>query len=258
MQLKVISLNTWYGGKLFEQMATFLKKENADILLLQEVYNSHDTSLADNYRSFSLLPTEFDLKYSAFAPAFKQNFGNFRVDQGNAIVSRWPIANQNIVFYDTPYDPDYTESPLKFEYIARNLQIVDITIPDVGVVTVGNTQGIWGLDGGDSERRLHMSQVIVDTLKNKNRVILGGDFNLKPNTKTILKIEDHFTNVFKDELTTTFNMKRKDNPGYATAVVDMAFVSPHMSIGEHYCPEVDISDHLPLIFNVECGMWSVE
>lgn len=251
MQIKIISLNTWYGGKLFEETVAFLKKENADILLLQEVYNSEDITLADNYRSFSLLSRLLNLEHAFFAPAFKQNLGNFKVDQGNAILSRWPITNQNTIFYDTPYDPDYTESPLKFEYIARNLQTADIIMPDIGVITVGNTQGIWGLDGGDSERRLQMSQVIIDALKDKERVILGGDFNLKPNTQTISNIEAHFTNVFKDELTSTFNMKRKDNPGYATAVVDMLFVSSEMTIGEHYCPEVDISDHLPLVLNIK-------
>jgi endonuclease/exonuclease/phosphatase family metal-dependent hydrolase len=53
--------------------------------------------------------------------------------------------------------------------------------------------------------------------------------------------------VFGEELKTTFNMKHKDNPGYATAAVDMMFISPDIKVSEKACPEVDVSDHLPLV-----------
>ena len=42
-------------------------------------------------------------------------------------------------------------------------------------------------------------------------------------------------------------MKHNDKGGYATAAVDMIFVSPNIKIIEHDCPDVDISDHLPLV-----------
>ena len=92
-----------------------------------------------------------------------------------------------------------------------------------------------------------MSQKIVNNLQGKEHVILAGDFNLQPNTQTISNIEKQLKNVFRGELKTTFNMKRKDNPGYASAVVDMIFVSKHIKILKHYCPNVDVSDHLPLV-----------
>ena len=58
--------------------------------------------------------------------------------------------------------------------------------------------------------------------------------------------------MFKDELKTTFNMKRKTDPGYAAAVVDMIFISKNIEVISHDCPQVDISDHLPLVckFNI--------
>ncbi len=39
MKLKVICLNIWIGGIFFDEIVDFLQKEDADILLLQEVYN---------------------------------------------------------------------------------------------------------------------------------------------------------------------------------------------------------------------------
>jgi endonuclease/exonuclease/phosphatase family metal-dependent hydrolase len=46
-------------------------------------------------------------------------------------------------------------------------------------------------------------------------------------------------------------MHRKDNPGYATAAVDMLFVSPGIKIIDRQCPDVDISDHLPVVATLE-------
>ncbi len=69
-------------------------------------------------------------------------------------------------------------------------------------------------------------------------------------TQTIRNIEKHLNNVFKDELSTTFNVKHKDLtrfPGYATAVVDMVFVSSDLQVQSKKCPAVDVSDHLPLV-----------
>ena len=47
-------------------------------------------------------------------------------------------------------------------------------------------------------------------------------------------------------------MKRKTDPGYAAAVVDMIFISKNIEVISHDCPQVDISDHLPLVckFNI--------
>ena len=42
-------------------------------------------------------------------------------------------------------------------------------------------------------------------------------------------------------------MRHKTKPGYATAVVDMMFGSKNSQVVEHYCSEIDISDHLPLV-----------
>lgn len=118
-------------------------------------------------------------------------------------------------------------------------------------VDVYNFQGVWDLDGdNNSPQRARMGQTIVDAVKGKQRVILAGDTNARPTTQAIKNIENHLTNVFKAELTTTFNVAQKDLdkfPGYASSVVDMLFVSPAVTVKDHYCPPVNVSDHLPLV-----------
>ena len=92
-----------------------------------------------------------------------------------------------------------------------------------------------------------MAKVILEQTKGYKNVIIAGDTNATPNNQAIKDLESKFTNVFKGELTTTFNMKHKTLPGYATAVVDAIFVSPNINVTSHYCPNIDVSDHLPLV-----------
>ncbi len=111
--------------------------------------------------------------------------------------------------------------------------------------------GIWGLDGGDTPERLRMSELIVQEISGKTPAVLTGDFNLKPNTQTIQNIEKHMINVFKNEMKSSFNMRHKTNPGYATAVVDMFFATSDINILSKSVPDDDVSDHLPLLCELE-------
>jgi endonuclease/exonuclease/phosphatase family metal-dependent hydrolase len=250
MHFKIISINLWQGGNLFDAILDFLKKENADILSLNEVYDGTDKNLEIKYRSYSILPKLLNYPYTAFAPAFINNLPIGNVAQGNAIFSRFPIQNSKTVFFDIPFNPNYKETPGEYEDVPRNMLLTEILI-DKTVINCFCVHGVWGKHGNDSERRLKMADTIVNEIKNKKNVILSGDFNMCPNTKSIDKIETHLTYVFKNELKSTFNMKRKTIGGYATAVVDLMFASKNMKVLSHSCPNVDISDHLPLVAEIE-------
>ena len=249
MKIKILVLNLFEGGTFFENIENFIAEEKPDILLLQEVHGGHDTKRERQFRTIDELKKLLPKFHYCFAPTFMNNYPEFKVEQGNAIFSKFPMKAQPTIFYDTPHDPDYVPVIEKFPFTPRNLQHVTIEL-EGKPIHILNTQGIWGLDGGDSERRLKMSQIIVKEIKDKERVILGGDFNVKPDTETIRNVEKQLKNVFKNELKTSFNMKHKSLPGYATAVVDMLFVSWPMKVLDHTCPAVDVSDHLPLVATI--------
>jgi len=96
-----------------------------------------------------------------------------------------------------------------------------------------------------------MGGIIAQNIKDKENVILAGDFNVSPNTKTMEQVEKYLCNIFKNELTSTFNMKRKTKSGYAAAVVDMIFISKNIKVINKKSPNIDISDHLPLVSTLE-------
>jgi len=96
-----------------------------------------------------------------------------------------------------------------------------------------------------------MAEVVIEAVKDKQNVIVAGDTNAKQTNQAILDIEQHLVSVFKRDMTTTFNMRHKDNPGYATAAVDAVFIDRGMKVIEKQCPDVDVSDHLPLSVTVD-------
>ncbi len=244
--MKVITLNIWFGGMLFDKVVDYLKKEDAEILLLQEVYDGNDQSLDKRYQSFSLLKEVLGYKYAHFAPAFLDSTANnIRVNRGNAILTKFPITHAENIFFDIPYSTEYKDSEETATFAPRNLQHVTLVIKSM-LLDVFNIHGIWGLDGEDNQRRLAMSTIIVDAIRKFPNVLLGGDFNVKPNTQTIANIERYLTNIFKNELVSTFNMKYKKANGFSNAVVDMIFISKSLRVDSKMQPIVDISDHFPL------------
>ena len=251
MRFKFITLNLWLGGMLFDSILNFLKKENPDILLCQEVYNGDNKKLEKRYRSFKIIKEKIKFKDAVFAPAFGENLGKVgKVPSGNAIFSKYPILKTKTVFYDIPYSDNYAKRGEVKDfapYIPRNLISAVLKAGKIKL-NIFNTQGIWGFrDGKDNKRRLEMGKKIIREIKSKENVILAGDFNLSPDTKTIALVEKHLRNVFKNELITSFNMKRKTDRGYAKAVVDMVFADHKIKTIDHYCPQIDVSDHLPLV-----------
>jgi len=182
------------------------------------------------------------------------NYQNdLKIDHGNAIFSRYPIKNHQVYFFDLKYavvDWIKAHKLNRFEHFPRNMQWIQLKI-NYKLLNIFNLHGIWGKDGKDNPRRLKMSELIVDKVKNKEKVILSGDFNMDPNTKTIHNIEKELKNVFKNKLKSTFNIKYKKDPIFSKIVVDMIFISRDIKIVEKNCPQVDISDHLPLIIVLE-------
>lgn len=254
MQLKIISLNLYEGGLLFDAIFNFLDKEQPDILLLQEVNNSSEKELAQHFRSLEVLKNHFPEWEHRYDPEFVAVRPQGKIPIGNAIFSKFPVQKNWHHHFGIPYG-EFVSPPVDndFSKHPKNIQCCQIEI-NGSMYLICNLHGIWGLDGKDTPERLAMAETILNQLQGYQNIILGGDFNVQADTQTISKIEKKLKNVFKNSLTTSFNPKRKNLskfPGYATAVVDVLFVSDNIKVVNKKCPQVDVSDHLPLIVTIE-------
>lgn len=228
-----------------DPLLEFLDKEGPDILCVQEAFNEHSEDFPPQFRTVDIISQRLSFDHHYFAACYKNDYKGYVGEKGNAIFSRFPIIEWENTFFDLPYTL-VVEEGFDFEKTPRAIQKAVIKLPHKNL-NVFNTQGVWRLDDVDTERRLNMSKIITDKVKSLPNVILTGDFNADWNMKTITNIEKHLVNVFKGGLKTSFNMKHKTDPGYASAVVDMIFASQDIKVLEHYCPDVDVSDHMPLV-----------
>lgn len=260
MRLKVININIWIGGILWEELLEFLKRENPDILLTQEIYNGDTRFQKKQFKSFSELQKELGFEYAAFAPTFEEdsdelsNDGKLlRVIQGNAVFSKFPLEEVATIFYDVPFGGRDPYDATQYHITPRNLQHVT-TLIGTKKLHILNTQGIWGEHGGDTPRRLEMAEKILSEVGENAPLVLAGDFNVHEKTQTVDALREKLVSVFYGEMQSSFNIRRKDlvkSPGYASSVVDMFFVTKDIAVVAKEVSEVDVSDHKPLICEIE-------
>lgn len=250
MNFKLISLNIWQGGLLLDQAIQFLKDEDPDIIALQEVFNSDTLSLDKRFRTVQILKAEFPEYNFSFSADQFQNIDSENVDRGNLVMSKFKIKSSKAHFYDIKYGEVNEENRVDFTDIPRNLQHVEIEFQN-STINLFNTHGIWGFDNADNPRRTNMANIIVNESKGKANVIVCGDFNVDQNSNTIAIIEEQLKNIFKNEYKTSFNLKHKEDGGFAVAMVDMIFISGDLNVLKHARPEVNISDHLPVVAELE-------
>ncbi len=245
MKIKILTLNLFEGGLFWENIRTFLLREDFDILCLQEAFNG-DVHQPPSFQSIRRLNALLPGFYSYYSPELFEIWPHGQGDGGNLIYSRFPLSQERTIFLHKDYQKIHRpQREDDFSHYPKNLQHVVATIGEKKL-HVCNMHGIWGLDGGDTSERLLMSDRIVKEIAGKSPLILTGDFNLKPNTQTIAHIEKHLRSLFAGEMETSFNMRHKTNPGYATAVVDMMFASTDIKVVEKKVCQDDVSDHVPL------------
>lgn len=232
-------------------MLEFLQNEAADILCLQEVYNSADPNLPERYRTIELIKQKLGYKYSDFAKAFIHDGPDGLLANGNAIISKLPLIDRSQLYLTEPTKESYKDVPENWPIEPRVLQHVALQEDNLRI-NVFNMHGIWDLEGDNySPRRQDMRDKILNAAKGLENVIIAGDTNAKSSNQALLDVGKIYPSVFGDDLKSTFNMRRKDNPGYASAAVDLMYVSPEIKVISKRAPDVDISDHLPIVVELE-------
>ena len=137
--------------------------------------------------------------------------------------------------------------PSALQYVEINNNNQKITISNIHGTAQPGTKI-------DTPERLEQSRNIINFLnKLSSEKILCGDFNLMPDTESIRMIERFsMKNLIKD-----FNIKctrSKSNllkwSGSEQFFADYLFVSSGLSVKSFTVPDLEISDHLPMI--LEC------
>jgi exonuclease III len=242
--MKLITLNMW-GGRVVEPLKNFLEKySDVDVFLFQEIYDESVETIITEYPRVRV--SDILINHRAyFRPAESNGFGlaifvkkDIKVlEEGDVFV----FGVKNAVVGEKWW-----------EDIGKNLQYM--TIENLGKkYNLFNIHGLWQPTGkSDTPNRLEQSKNIIKFIRDKNEnVVLGGDFNLRPDTQSIKMIEkelklNNLIDEFKVTSTRTPLYTRSDEK-YA----DHIFVSPNMRVKDFQVLTDVVSDHAALYVEFE-------
>ena len=258
--MKLISLNTW-DGKAFAPLMEFVKQhsESTDIFSLQEVLDSHLDVVESRGARINLL-AEMTKALHAFDYYFEpegyglDETGPIALDiaSGQAIFFKKstikPIREGAIFVYKNRHRLELYE---KLEELGCNFQYFCFEA-EGKKFTLLNLHGIpYPGDKLDNRDRLSQSKKILEFLARESCAkILCGDFNLMPETKSVKMIEDadmiNLIKKFKIGCT-----RSRLSPFYGNGdfqkFADYMFVSPDVNILSFDVPDLEVSDHLPMV-----------
>lgn len=242
--MKLMTLNIW-GGRVREPLFEFIKKyHDVDIFCFQELYNKATDKMSDDNRVASLnildeLKSLLSNHQSFFSPSIGSVYGiGVFVKKGISI-----LDTGDVWIYEVK---DYAGSGGNH---SRNMQWLQCGINGI-TYSIFNVHGLWNGKGKtDSLDRIEQSSRIKECVdKFSGKKILCGDFNLRPDTKSIEIVSDGMDNLinkYKIKSTRT-SIYSKDEK-----FADYVFVSPEVGVKSFEVFEDEVSDHSPLLLEFD-------
>ncbi|MCL5784376.1 MAG: endonuclease/exonuclease/phosphatase family protein [Patescibacteria group bacterium] len=264
--MKLVSFNVALFETNNEELYEFILGQKPDLLCLQEVADKIDPHVNPAYISKGFIDRATqNLRYSFFGPnweihdfhqknfhkkeSFDFEFGGF-LQSGNYIKSKFRMLKKSNVFikYKRIKFTDWQTWPQKQP---KAVQIVDIQLPNLKKLRILNYHGIWTKEKIGNKETLAACKKINDLAKEVDYpVIIVGDFNLFPDTKSMRVFKTFISLVDKYNIQTT-RPKSNELSHLERNVVDYILVSKGIKVNSFEVLDTDISDHLPLILDFE-------
>lgn len=267
--MRLISLNIGLFEKNNSRLKHFFETQKPDIICLQEVTRRVDKTALEKYISKDTIDiSTSDLNFSFFSPnwtmdgfevknfhgknLFKFDLGGF-VEFGNYVKSRFKIRMGQSIFTQGCF------SLLTEEYWnlwpkndCKSVQIVDTALDNGKKLRILNYHGIWSKNKQDSNLTIKASQTINKLALEVNYpVIICGDFNLFPDTKSIHLLKENFISLVDEFNIKTTRPQSSELNNSERNIVDYIFVSKDIKVNNFEVLGSSVSDHLPLILNFE-------
>ncbi len=230
--MKIIFLNVWHG-KMKEALTAFIKEqaEDTDVFCFQECYPPAQALFREILPDHPLVASAY--KYISADDDFAQA----------TYVRRGKEAGRPQVLFE--------REPL---YCGLGV-CVPVEFGD-GILHVINFHGLAQPgDKTDDLNRIKQSKGLVDFCRASSAPkIIGGDFNLLPDTQSVRMFsENGYHDLISDfKIKTTRNrLAWEKYPGHEIYYSDFVFAGPKLKVTSFAAPQIEVSDHLPLVVNIE-------
>ena len=167
-----------------EKLAVRINAIDPDIIFLQEVDVESKRTLYSDQAQWLLNHT--DLNYGVYASMWQAQVipsdGLGRMDNGNAILSKWPITDAQRIQLPLRGDMD---ALTKYFYLRRNVIKARIEIPGTdNVYAVGIHSSAFATDDTKQKQINKYIEILDDIVSSGGVFISGGDLNAIPPTAT--------------------------------------------------------------------------
>lgn len=230
-KIKLVDINI-EGDKHLDRVISFLKNEDADIVCIQEaIKNNIDLLMGNIYQ------------YYSYAPMLTMNRQPNMPSKGLLVLTKDKPEKAEIKYYvgnanDLPIstgDPTSSNKALVSIQIQKNnLQF-----------NISTTHFTWSLGGKTTEQQLSHFALLKNLLKDRNDLILCGDFNAPRGREIFTEL----SSMYKDNIPS--NIISTIDPGLhkiknLKLVVDGLFTSHHYVVENIRLVE-GISDHKAIV-----------
>lgn len=238
--MKLVSLNI-LSGEIHEPFMEFVRAQSAsaDFFCFQEVFDTSGQSILKELKE--ALP-----QFNAY---FAPNIEWEGRDCGLGMFARKNISIKSqgdfYVFgeFTKIVNNDFSKGGKRLQYLRFE--------KDGKLFTLCNFHGRWfdgdKVDNPGSYEQNRKVKAFLDGERGEK--IICGDFNLNPDTKSLELLEDNMINLVKKfNITST----RPDSfPQHYSRFADYVLVSSGVAVKKFSVPNIEISDHLPMILEFE-------
>jgi endonuclease/exonuclease/phosphatase family metal-dependent hydrolase len=253
--MKIIQLNTWQG-RITEPLLNFIKTTVPDILLTQEIFSYPAPVSPDSpWKQFSLLEqiaTQNHFDHVFFSPSGYLTLFGQKVGYGNAVFSKYAFNHTSTHYTGGPGPAQFDNPNIYDNNAGRNFQHVRI---NTGKTTLNliNHHGHWvDQPRGDAVSLERLQQVADYIATLTDPVILGGDFNLSPDSAPVQALQH--TLKLHDLVADAHPSSTLSAAHYVgiNIICDYLLASPSLKVKSIQISEKIVSDHKAVIAEIDC------
>ena len=239
--LSLLQWNIWYKEPI-ALVIPEIKRWNPDIICIQECISSI------GYNSAQLLAQA--LNYSlVYKPTQRWSNNPLKQEQGNAILSRFPIQSSRSLFLQTERQTPKDGSDEGRAYIEAVIELGSTTLVVATTHLSYSPKFIY-----TPKRAVEADKLIEIIAQKQNNYIFTGDLNSPPNSPIIANLEKYLVNAGPKYDQSTWTTKPFDYHGWQEEQlrwrIDYAFTTADISVNSAEIPATTVSDHLPILISI--------
>lgn len=242
--MKLLSLNVWQG-RLERVLLRHLETLDVDFACMQEAVDIPGQSLG-LVSSYQTVGNSLRLDQQFFSKLISTNLGSKSINFGNVIYSNVSFSSTSSVFTYGEYSEDHDFDTDDYNIRAFQHVLVDVKGKKLNII---NHHGhhIDAHKLGDEETERQVSEILEYIRKLNGAVVLCGDFNLSPESRSIKLIDAKLHN-----LSVEYSLKTtRSNLTHKKEVCDYIFVNDQVKVNSFEMDNNVISDHNALLLDFD-------